>query len=104
MTDFKDFDFSLFSDRQLHHLARQVIQEIARRREQEVKLRVQGGLREGEGPRYCNPTNPSETWSGKGRVPSWVAEALESGLRLEDLELADNRPVPGRRRRGKRGR
>lgn len=38
-------------------------------------------------PKYCNPDNPSQTWTGKGRKPKWVIAALENGKRLEDLEI-----------------
>lgn len=38
-------------------------------------------------PKYANPSNPSETWSGRGgqkRAPAWVQEHLKRG-KLEDL-------------------
>lgn len=35
--------------------------------------------------RYANPENPEQTWSGRGRRPQWVEDALESGRTLEDL-------------------
>ena len=35
--------------------------------------------------RYVNPDNPEQTWSGRGRRPQWINEALESGRTLEDL-------------------
>lgn len=28
-------------------------------------------------PKYRNPSNPSETWSGRGRQPAWFAKALK---------------------------
>ena len=34
--------------------------------------------------RYVNPTT-GETWSGKGRKPLWVENALKSGRSLESL-------------------
>ncbi|MBC6428240.1 MAG: H-NS histone family protein [Cellvibrionales bacterium] len=36
-------------------------------------------------PKYRNPMNPAETWSGRGRKPKWVVALLESGRRLEDF-------------------
>ena len=30
-------------------------------------------------PKYKNPANGSETWTGRGRQPHWVADALASG-------------------------
>ena len=35
--------------------------------------------------RYVNPENPEETWSGRGRRPRWVNDALGAGRALEDL-------------------
>jgi DNA-binding protein H-NS len=35
--------------------------------------------------KYANPTNPSQTWSGRGKRPKWVSAALEAGLTKDDL-------------------
>jgi len=35
--------------------------------------------------KYRNPDDPSQTWSGRGRKPNWLNEALAKGKRLEDL-------------------
>lgn len=39
----------------------------------------------GEEPRYANPQDPSQTWSGRGRRPGWIQEALASGKTLDDF-------------------
>ena len=36
-------------------------------------------------PKYKNPANGSETWTGRGRQPRWVADALSGGNTLDDL-------------------
>ncbi len=36
-------------------------------------------------PKYKNPRNPSETWSGRGKQPKWLAEYLKSGRKLDDF-------------------
>ncbi len=37
-------------------------------------------------PKYRNPSNASETWSGRGRQPVWFAEALRKrGVTAESL-------------------
>ncbi len=36
-------------------------------------------------PKYKNPANGSETWTGRGRQPRWVTDALTGGKSLEDL-------------------
>lgn len=90
----KQLDFSLFTDRQLELLAKQVKLEIARRREEARGLvRRRRGLIEGAGPKYRNPENPAETWSGKGRRPAWLEALLLEGKSLASLEIADDRPV-----------
>lgn len=30
-------------------------------------------------PKYRNPANPDETWTGRGRPPTWVKEHVENG-------------------------
>ncbi|KAA8732348.1 H-NS histone family protein [Acinetobacter qingfengensis] len=36
-------------------------------------------------PRYRNPADVNQTWTGRGKQPRWVVEALNSGKTLEDL-------------------
>ena len=36
-------------------------------------------------PKYKNPANGSETWTGRGRQPRWVVDALAGGKSLDDL-------------------
>ncbi len=38
-------------------------------------------------PKYRNPSNPSETWSGRGKQPAWVLTALEAGKTLGELAI-----------------
>ena len=38
-------------------------------------------------PKYCNPLDPSQKWSGRGKRPRWVVAALEAGHRLDDLKI-----------------
>jgi DNA-binding protein H-NS len=40
-------------------------------------------------PRYRNPEDASETWSGRGKRPRWLAAALTSGRKIEDFKIAD---------------
>lgn len=37
--------------------------------------------------KYRNPENEAEEWTGRGRKPVWVLEALDNGKTLEDLEI-----------------
>ena len=38
-------------------------------------------------PKFVNPDDPSQVWSGRGKRPQWVTEKLASGLTLEDLSI-----------------
>lgn len=39
-------------------------------------------------PKYRNPDNPSETWAGRGRMPTWMAEKLKKrGASKEDFAI-----------------
>ncbi|MFC3166607.1 H-NS family nucleoid-associated regulatory protein [Paracoccus fontiphilus] len=38
-------------------------------------------------PKYRHPENSELTWSGRGRKPGWIAEALESGKSLDDFAI-----------------
>lgn len=95
----RDGDLSALSLTELEVLRDRIDAEIdSRQAENERSLRARGGLIERDGPRYRNPQNPSETWSGKGHRPGWLEQALAAGAALEDLEIRDDRPVEGERR------
>ena len=36
-------------------------------------------------PRYRNPLNELETWTGRGKQPRWVAHNVSRGITLEDM-------------------
>ena len=38
-------------------------------------------------PKYANPADRSQTWTGRGRQPRWVVAALADGKTLEDLAI-----------------
>lgn len=38
-------------------------------------------------PKYRNPSNSAETWTGRGKQPHWVRNALASGKTLEQLAI-----------------
>ena len=39
-------------------------------------------------PKYQNPRNPAERWSGRGKQPRWVRAELKAGKRLEHFLIA----------------
>jgi DNA-binding protein H-NS len=98
-------DLSKLSIEELQTLARDIETEIVTRRAAE-RERVLAQMRElaaslgttpeellreerGGGavvpPKYRHPDNPGLTWSGRGKRPTWVNEALAAGKTLDDL-------------------
>jgi DNA-binding protein H-NS len=104
MTTSKLIDLDPLTINELEQLAKRVGQEIARKRAAGREWLSQHGTRivEADAPKYQNPNNAAQTWSGKGKQPQWVEEVLAQGKRLEDLLTDDLRPV-SRRSRGDRG-
>jgi len=38
-------------------------------------------------PKYRNPHNERETWSGRGKKPKWVERELVTGATMEQLQI-----------------
>lgn len=38
-------------------------------------------------PKYANPANPEQTWTGRGRKPGWVSDLEAAGNSLEDAKI-----------------
>jgi DNA-binding protein H-NS len=38
-------------------------------------------------PKYQNPAQPSETWSGRGKMPRWLAAQLSSGKKIDNFRI-----------------
>jgi DNA-binding protein H-NS len=38
-------------------------------------------------PRYRDPANPFNTWSGRGKRPDWLRAYLDQGAQLSDFEI-----------------
>ncbi|MFT3734169.1 MAG: H-NS histone family protein [Rhodocyclaceae bacterium] len=36
-------------------------------------------------PKYRNPADASQTWTGRGRQPAWVAAYLKGGKKIDNL-------------------
>ena len=43
------------------------------------------GVRRKVKPKYRNPADPSQTWTGRGKRPRWYAAALAAGKKERDL-------------------
>jgi len=38
-------------------------------------------------PKFANPENKSETWSGRGRKPKWLVAKLGKGAKMQDFAI-----------------
>lgn len=38
-------------------------------------------------PKYRNPRNPLETWSGRGKTPRWAVKLLANGADLDEFRI-----------------
>ena len=38
-------------------------------------------------PKYANPDDPKQTWTGKGRQPEWFKSAIGAGKSPDDMEI-----------------
>lgn len=45
--------------------------------------RGNGGSRGTVAPKYRNPADASQTWTGRGRMPLWIKNATEKGAKRE---------------------
>jgi DNA-binding protein H-NS len=96
------FDLSTYNLAELKGLEFDVRQEIKARQQREVSkareqilgIARQAGLSEdlllgGAAlvPRYRNPADASQTWTGRGRQPKWLADALAKGKSLDDFRF-----------------
>ena len=48
-------------------------------------------------PKYRNPQRPTETWSGRGKLPRWLVVATENGQRIEEFRIVDAIPLERQR-------
>jgi DNA-binding protein H-NS len=65
-----------------------------RRRGQSVG---RGDRRSEISPKYRNPDNPSETWTGRGREPKWMQHQIAEGKSRDDFLIsrpASAEPAP----------
>ena len=40
-------------------------------------------------PRFRNPQNPEQTWTGRGTRPQWFKDALNNGVTTESMAIAN---------------
>jgi DNA-binding protein H-NS len=94
-------DLNSMSLDQLWALREQVCTELNRKIPEE-RARIEGRLRELQRatrsdarrpyprvfPKFRNPTQPSETWAGRGKKPRWLSAELELGKQIDDFRIS----------------
>jgi DNA-binding protein H-NS len=41
-------------------------------------------------PKYRNPQQPLEMWSGRGKKPRWMTKQLKSGRKMDDFRIGQD--------------
>lgn len=39
-------------------------------------------------PKYRNPSDPAQTWAGRGRQPKWLVAEIKKGKKLDDYLIS----------------
>jgi DNA-binding protein H-NS len=50
-------------------------------------MATRGKRRSKSAPRYANPDDLSQTWTGRGRKPNWLVARLKRGAKLDDFAI-----------------
>jgi DNA-binding protein H-NS len=73
--------------------ARKAVEEAAKKHGfslQDVlgaKPRGKAAAKPASAPKYCNPADESQTWSGRGRQPEWFKSAIAAGKSPDDMAI-----------------
>ncbi|SFP36455.1 H-NS histone family protein [Tranquillimonas alkanivorans] len=70
--------------------ARRAAEEMAREHGfalEELVNGTKGKSRVKNAPKYRNPEDPNQTWTGRGRQPGWIKDALKQGRSIEEFEI-----------------
>ena len=87
-----DVDKALASvDKRKRDDARKAAEAAAKKHGFSLNDLVAGGRSGGKKPaapaKYRNPSDPSQTWSGRGRQPGWYKDAIGKGTDPKKLEI-----------------
>lgn len=86
----KDVDSAIksFEDRRFQE-AREKVEAQAREMGFTLSQLVQpsGKRKAVNPPKYRHPENPQLTWTGKGRKPAWITQALENGESIDQYAV-----------------
>lgn len=68
--------------------ARKAAEEAAAKHGYSLSELVGGKPAKGKSaPKYRNPANGSQTWSGRGRQPGWIKDGLAKGKKISDFAI-----------------
>ena len=65
---------------------------VGRSAEEVLSAASAGKRRKNDAPlvvKFRNTVNPDETWSGRGKRPRWLQEALQGGAELSDFAVGE---------------
>jgi len=51
------------------------------------RRKAKSGPKKASAPKYKNPDDATQTWTGKGRQPTWFKAAIAAGKSPDDLEI-----------------
>lgn len=107
MNDFDLSDLDLEELKKLHRETAAAIQSYETRRRQDALAAAEAAaksagyslkdligastgkaLKSVNPPKYRNPADESQTWTGRGRQPQWIKEALAANTSLDDFLIA----------------
>lgn len=70
--------------------ARKAAEEMAREHGFSLEDLINAGPKSGKtknAPKYRNPADPKQTWTGRGRQPGWIKQLLEQGKSLDEFAI-----------------
>jgi DNA-binding protein H-NS len=50
-------------------------------------------------PKFQNPSNPSETWAGRGKQPRWLVSQVKAGKKINDFLINHSKRQTAAKRR-----
>lgn len=55
--------------------------------EEMVEMATANATPSGALPKFRDPENPENTWTGRGRKPKWLIAAIEAGADISDFAI-----------------
>ena len=69
-------------------VTKQKLRELAEKRGFNIdELFGKRGKRGTSAPKFRNPKDTAQTWTGRGRKPNWLVDALKKGAKMGDFAI-----------------